>query len=114
MRLSKPSSIVAAPYRVPLQLGFDSRMMARLRDALADSALERWLQGEFADEAGGLPQWQLAYPCNDYVITVMRDEVLAGGGGSALYAKCTFQLPRSFNGAWPLLLVDVVARDVPE
>jgi hypothetical protein len=48
------------------------------------------------------------------VITVKRDEVVADGGGSCVYAKCTFQLPRSFSGAWPVLLIDVVARDLPD
>jgi hypothetical protein len=107
-------AIVAADYRVPSEFGFDSRTMGRLRDALAVSTLEGWLQRRFVERGASAPRWELASPCDDYVITVTRGEVVAGGGGSNVYAKCTFQLPRSFSGVWPVLLVDVVARDVPD
>lgn len=102
--------VVGARYGVRSDHEFDTETMLAIRDALTATSLERWMRAlPISDE--GDASWELVSPSNDYVVTVGRDPVPLVAAGSEVYARVTVQTPRSFSGIWPMLLVDVVARN---
>lgn len=105
--------VVAPGNRVSPEAEFDSAAMTALRDAVARSALEHWFRALPGTSTEAPGEWRLVSPSRGYVTTVVRDAVLVAGGGSELYGRCTAQLPTSFHSQFALLVLDVVARDVP-
>jgi hypothetical protein len=105
---------VGARHAVDPEFEFDTTSMRTIRDRLERSDLEQWLKKLPLRDSGASPQWRLASPSKDFVVTILREPAELAGGGSAVYAKLTLQTPFSWRGLWPMLLLDVVVQNVYE
>lgn len=102
-------AVVGADHPVSIGAGFEQELMHQFEQALNVSNLERWLSARTSDQ--GEETWQLVTPSNDWVVTAERQPAPIGVEWE-MYARAIAQVPRSFGGAWPVVVVDVFVRPV--
>jgi len=102
-------AVVGADHPVSIGAGFEQELMRQFEQALKVSSLERWLSARTSEQ--GAESWQLVTPSNDWVVTAERQPASISGEWE-MYARAIAQLPRSFGGVWPVVVVDVFVRPV--